>query len=259
MSGTRTLIYPAHGVPDVGRSFRSMFSGLPIGLINAVGEDGTGGAVGFFEDFMVWSGPVAEGAAGGWLLSGPTGTATIVLTDDRQGIGVLTTDATGSAVATLHAAGATTAENFIYSATKRLWCFGRFKLLTVASMELFLGIGTGDTSPTTTGTFPSDGIFFEKATTATDFDFHARKDGTSTEKTSVGVTLTDDTYLTLGFTVDATGNIMPYWNGTALTSKAIAAGTANIPASTDPMQFMIGHLGASMTTTIDWLLCYQER
>ncbi len=261
MTATRgvPLRYPIDGVPDAGRTFRSGFSGLPLQVLNAIGEDGLGGVVGVFEDFFDWIGPVAEGAQAGWLLSGPTGAATIVLTDDRRGIAVLTTDATGSAVATLQAAAALTAENFQYDATKRMWVFARCKLQTVASMEFFFGLGTGDASPTTTGTFPSDGIFFEKASSATDLDFHARKDGTSTERTSIGATLADDTYFVVGFMVDDKGNIMPYLNGTALTSKAIAAGTANIPASGDPMALMIGHLGASLTTTIDWLLAMQER
>ncbi len=259
MSATRTPFrYPIDGVQDTANNFRSGFSGLPGHVLSAVGPDGITGVVGLFEDFFVWTGPVAEGAAGGWLLSGPTGAATIVLSDDRRGIAALTTDATGSAVATLQAAAATTAENFQYDATKRLWVFTRAKLQTVASMEFFFGLGTGDTSPTTTGTFPSDGIFFEKASSATDLDFHARKDGTSTERTSIGVTLADDTYSVLGFMVEA-GSITPYYNGVALTSKAIGAGTANIPASGDPMALMIGHLGASLATTIDWLLAMQER
>lgn len=260
MSATRTPFrYPIDGVQDSSNAFRSMLSGLPGEVVGAIGPDGTSGVVGFFDDFMKWEGPVAEGAAAGWLLSGPTGAATITIPDARDGRIVLTTDATASAVATLNCATALTEERFIYSATKRMWVAARFNLLTVASMEVFFGVGTGDASPTTTGTFPSDGIFFEKAAAATDFDFHARKDGTSTERTAVGATLVDATDLVLGFTVDGGGSITPYVNGRALTAKAIGAGTANIPGAGDPMQPMIGFLGASMTMSIDWLLAMQER
>lgn len=253
------LRYPVSGAPDYTRTHKSQFSGLPIELVGAVGEDGISGVVGIFEDFMKWTGPVAEGAAAGWLLSGPTGAATITLPNVREGAALLTTDATASAVATLHGATTTGQMNFIYNTTKRMWVAARFNLLTVASMEVFFGVGTGDTSPTTSGTFPSDGIFFEKAAAATDFDFHVRKDGTSTEKTAIGATLADATYLTLGFLVDLGGSVTPYWNGRALLSKAIAAGTANLPDAADVMQLMIGFLGASMTMQIDWLLAVQER
>ena len=81
---------------------------------------------------------------------------------------------------------------------------------------------------------------FEKAAAATVLDFHARKDGTSTEKTSASSTLVDDTYTIIGFTVDDLGNIMPYQDGAALTSSAIVAGTANIPSgAADVLQPMI--------------------
>lgn len=260
---SNTLGYPMRvppdGILDAGGTWLHPFSGLPLDIAGRLGADGISGYVGIFHDFHLWEGPVAEGAAGGYLLSGPTGAATIAITDVREGAIVLTTDATASAVATLNFATALTEERFIYSVGKRMWAFARFALQTAAGQEFFFGLGTGDASPTTTGTFPSDGIFFEKASAATDLDFHARKDGTSTERTSIGATLVDATYAIIGFMVDVAGNIMPYLNGTALPTKVIAAGTANIPGSGDPMQLMIGHLAASKTTTVDWIMAFQER
>lgn len=239
------------------------FEGLPAQVLSGLynlpdGESlsGLGGLVHYFNHFLRWEGPVAEGAAGGWTLSGVTGAATITQPSVRNGAIAITADATANCDPTL----ALNGSPFAYSVGKRAWCFARFKMATVASTEFFIGLGTADTEPTVTNTFPADGIFFEKAAAATNLDFHARKDGTSTEKAAaLSTVLADDTYTTVGFTIDKLGNIMPYQNGVALISSFIAAGTANIPsAAADVLQFMVGHRGASQIVTLDWLLLAQE-
>jgi len=75
---------------------------LPIPVVDQIiTEDtphlGTGGLVSYFNHFDEWTGPVVEGTAGGWMLTGTTGTATIVHSDTKVGAIVLTTDNTGSA------------------------------------------------------------------------------------------------------------------------------------------------------------------
>jgi hypothetical protein len=239
------------------------FSRLPLHIVDQIIDEsnphtGGKGLVHYFNHMQSWEGPVAEGAAGGWVLSGTTGAATIVPGDVPAGAIVLTADATASCNPTLQRGSASAGANFLYAVGKRMWCFARLKVGTVASTEFLFGMATPDTAPSTTGTFPSDGIFFEKAAAATKFDFHARKDGTSTEKTAASGTLVDDTYTIIGFLVDDLGNIMPYQDGAALTSSVIIAGTANIPTTGDILQPMIGILGASQTCTIDWLLFAQE-
>jgi len=140
-----------------------------------------------------------------------------------------------------------------------IWCFTRVKLLTVASMEFFFGLATPDTAPCTSDTLPSDGIFFWKASSDTKLSFDVRKDGTSTSKTSIGSTLVDATYFTIGFRVFANGSVVPYFNGTALVASGINAATANLPVAGDVMQLMTGFKGASMTATYDWMLAAQEQ
>lgn len=249
---------------DVSSSSLHPFEGVPLHfmseLVTADNYDlGTGGIVGYCNNFTRWEGPVAEGAGGGWTLSGTTGAATIVLGDVVNGEIILTADATGSCNPTLQLGTATTGANFLYTVGKQIWCFTRVKLLTVASMEFFFGIATPDTSPCTTGTLPSDGIFLTKASSDTNLTLHARKDGTSTTKTLVLPTvLADATYTTIGFRVLPNGAIMPYQNGTAITAKAIAAGAANIPTTGDILQFETGFLGASMSATYDWIMVAQE-
>lgn len=263
MSGTQSAYRYKNNQGDSSKLWKHPFDGLPIAITDQILSPdnefvGNKGLVCEFDHFHRWAGPVAEGAAGGWLLSGTTGAATIVLGDVPAGTIVLTADATANCNPTLARGAASTGANFLYAVGKRMWFFVRFKVGTVGSTEMFMGLATPDTSPSTTGTFPSDGIFFEKAAAATVLDFHARKDGTSTEKTSASGTLVDDTYTTLGFMVDELGNIMPYQNGAALTTKVIVAGTANIPKTGDILQPIIGILGASQTMTLDWVLFAQE-
>jgi len=263
MSGTQSAYRYKNNQGDSSKLWKHPFDGLPIAITDQIlAPDnefvGNKGLVCEFDHFHRWQGPVAEGAAGGWLLSGTTGAATIVLGDVPYGTIVLTADATANCNPTLARGAASTGANFLYAVGKRMWFFVRFKVGTVGSTEMFMGLATPDTSPSTTGTFPSDGIFFEKAAAATVLDFHARKDGTSTEKTSTSGTLVDDTYTTIGFMVDELGNIMPYQNGAARTTKVIVAGTANIPTTGDILQPIIGILGASQTMTLDWVLFAQE-
>lgn len=236
------------------------FVGLPMELVERVGTNGTSGAWRYFNDFHDWIGPVAEGALNGWLLSGATGAATVVMSAARHGEIVLTADATAGATPTLGYGGAAgITANFLNVVGKRMWCFVRLKLATVASTELFLGLGTSDTAPCVTSTFPSDGIFFDKASAATKADFHARKDGTSTEKLLVTTTLVDDTYTTLGFQVNALGNIIPYQDGVSLDTGIITVGTANIPLAGDTMTFMLGILCNALTCTVDWMYIGADR
>ena len=235
------------------------YEGLPIDLVGQIGPNGTTGIASYFNHFFRWEGPVAEGAAGGWTLSGTTGAATVVLSDAREGLITLTADGTGSCNPTLALGSATVGMNFLYAVGKRLWLSARVKLGTVATTEVFLGFGTADTSPCVTGTLPSDGIFFHKASTDTKISFQARQNGTGTDKAAIGATLVDATYTTLGLHVDALGNVHCYQDGAELTASMIAVGNANIPdAGADTMQFMVGILGASMTMGIDWLLIAQE-
>lgn len=239
----------------------SLLDDLPVDLVGQIGVTGLLGVQYYFNHFHMWEGPVAEGTAGGWLLSGVTGAATIVKNAVRGGEIVLTADATGNCDPTLQLGNTTANMPFRYSVGKRLWVAARLKMGTVTSTEAFFGLGTADTEPTVTNTLPADGIFFEKAAAATTWDFHARQDGTSTERTGIGSTLVDDTHSIVGFQVDVQGNILPFHVNvlTGLTASRINVGDANIPdAAGDTLTFMVALRGASQTITLDWLLLAQE-
>src|SRR5215471_5439106 len=158
----------------------AQFTGLPLGIIGQLGPNGLLGIQSYANHFLQWEGPLAEGSAGGWTLSGTTGVASIGISDARNGEIVLTADATASCNPTLALGSAIAGQNIRYVAGKQLWCAGRVKLGTVLTTELFFGFGTADTSPTVTGTYPADGLFFYKASTDPRLSFQARKDGTGT-------------------------------------------------------------------------------
>jgi hypothetical protein len=245
---------------DITGTVTHPFGGLPVEVIGQLGADGATGVQYYFNQMLSWDGPAAEGTSGNWILSGTTGVATITASNVRFGEIILTADSTGSANPTLQFGSIASAAPFLYTVGKRMWCFIRMALGTVATTEVFFGLATPDTSPTVTGTFPSDGIFFHKASTATKLSFAARKDGTSTDKSLVSGTLTDGTYTTIGFRIGLLGNLMPYQDGSVIAAGVIPVGTANIPtAAADVLQPIIGILGASMTMKIDWVLFAQER
>lgn len=250
--------FPTDGNFDSSGTGPHALAGLPIEIVNLIGNDlaSTSGAFCYANHFYSWEGPVTEAAAGGWVLSGPTGAATIAGTAVSTGAIGLITDNTAGGVATLQYGPDTNHMPFAYAVGKRMWCFARLKTTTANAAEMFLGFGTADTSPCTTGTLPADGIFLTKAATDLDFTLHARKDGTSTTKaTATGTTLADDTFVTVGFRVNSRGDVIPYLGAKAVVANIIAVGSANMPtAAADTLAFMVGHLAQNKTTTLDWLV-----
>lgn len=234
------------------------FTGLPSDIVARIGDDTLTRTFVYYNHFHSWEGPLTEASAGGWTLTAGTGAATIAVSTSASGKIVLTLDATGSAAGVLTYAPAATGHSpFTYTKGKRMWCFANIAFGTVATNEFFMGFGTPDAAPCVTDTFPADGIFFEKASTATDLDLHARQDGTSTEKTTcLGTTFTDGGNKTVGFVVDADGSVIPYLGIVPVTANIIPYSSTNLPdAGADVMTFMIGWgKTASMTLTLDWLL-----
>ena len=119
---------------------------------------------------------------GGWTLSGTTGAATVTYGNVPEGTIVLTADATASCNPTLQRGSASAGANFLYSVGKRMWCFARGEGRHGRQHRNVLRPRHPDTSPIHHRHLPERRDLFEKAAAATVLDFHARKDGTSTEK-----------------------------------------------------------------------------
>lgn len=150
---------------------------------------------------------------------------------------------------------------FRYSATKRIWFSCRIALEDVNTGECTVGLVVSGYSPADMATLPTDGIFFTKAVTGTDFTFHVRNGGTSSTIASViGSALVDDTFVELSFVVED-GAISIYVNGTK-NATTIAADDANIPDTTDVLQMLLANATSAAATKymdIDHFLVAEER
>ena len=110
---------------DSGGVWHHPFSHLPLHIVDQIlagstPHTGGKGIVHYFNHMQSWEGPVAEGAAGGWTLSGTTGAATVTYGNVPEGTIVLTADATASCNPTLQRGSASAGANFLYSVGKRL-------------------------------------------------------------------------------------------------------------------------------------------
>lgn len=241
------------------------FDQMPLVLQQLVGDRGIAGYLNYFNHFETWNGPLAEGTLGGWVLSGATGVATVALTLDEVNTGIIALT-TETAVANANAQLQLTSMPISYKVGKRLWCFAKLKLSDVDDELAMFGLMGVDTD--VFSTLPTQGIFFEKDETVTDWDFHVRDGGASTEDTTFsGLTLADDTYHVLGFSVDVVGNVTPYFGTTSSGLKAYTTvarsntqlGTLNTGADIMVPTFAV-QTGASQADNmeVDWLLVCRE-
>jgi len=152
---------------------------------------------------------------------------------------------------------------FRYSTTKALWYTIRFAVQATATGEQLVGLVNTAYSPADPATLPTDGLFFSKATAATDFTFQARKASTSTSIANVlalaGVTLVADTMVELSFRL-IDGAVHVYVNGKRV--GFVVLNDANLPAAATALQ-VVSLVATSAAATkymdIDHLLCSQER
>lgn len=264
MSGSRSP-FTYLGAIDPSTGLSHPFTGLPLEVVGALGDTGVGGVNGYFNHFNSWEGPVADVASpgtAGWIVSGTGNAGSVTVRDSAQhGILRMLTGSTENDVLQMQLAGS----GFRYVAGKRMWVAARFALEDANDGEFAFGLAI-ETDVDVINTLPSDGFFFEKSETATDLDFHCRLNGTSTEKTSIGLTLADATFVIVGFCVDAVGNVIPFAGtslstASVLSSKVVAAGNANICTDEDLTLFAEIQTGAAATryADFDWLLAFQER
>jgi hypothetical protein len=240
-------------------------------LVELIGTNagGTGGYNGYFSHFNAWGGPAGDSTTGvgdGWLVTsvdGGTDSAETVriLDSSTHGILRITTNDADNDNTQIQLRGS----SFKYVAGKRMWFGIRCATADADDAEFAFGLIL-ETDTDMINTLPADGIFWEKAETATVMDFHVRQDGTSTEDTAVNVNsagsseaMADGVFHTYQFYIDETGNIHYYYDG--VKQGTVAAGNANIPDDEDltvAIQIQAG-AAAVETADIDWLYCYQER
>jgi hypothetical protein len=246
------------------------FDGCPVAAMDKIGS--LSGYQYESDDFTSYTGLGTGGIGAGWNVA-DTGTSVVQLEADLAG-GYLQcqTGGTENNSCWLQRActetGATQAGPWYYTVGKRMWCFAKFNLSDADDCEAAFGLMT----PSAVADFETiaeilglaDGIYFEKAETATEFDFHVRKNDVSTESTLVSNTFADGVDQILGFTVDVSGNVKAY-SGTTMANltevASVTAGSATIPNDVS-LALTFGletGAGAAKDLTMDWYLIASDR
>jgi hypothetical protein len=151
---------------------------------------------------------------------------------------------------------------------KRMWYTCNITIPTgdsVADGSILVGLAS-DNWAGSIGTLPTDGLFFRKADTASDFTFEARKNATSTTLSGIlataGVTLTLNVALELSFRIDTDGAVKVFVNGIFVGS--VANNDANIPYTpssgnlTPSFMRAAGAGAVARKLNIDYYLCGEE-
>ena len=125
------------------------------------------------------------------------GDATEALTSQAGGALLITNDAADDDLDFLQLKG----EAFKYVAGKNLFFKAKFKVSDATQSDFVMGLGITDTTPLDT----TDGIFFIKADGAATMDHLIEKNNSATTNSSVA-TISDDTFVTVAFHYDPTGN-----------------------------------------------------
>lgn len=145
----------------------------------------------FFKDFTTTD----DYVAGDWTITN-AGSGTIAIsTGAAGGILVLTGGSADDALIALN----NKIEAFKFVAGKKMYFSARFKLSDVTQSDMVMGLQITDTTPLAV----SDGIFFRKDDGDAFLDFVVCKNSSETQKTAVA-TLTNDTYVKVGFYYDGT-------------------------------------------------------
>ena len=241
------------------------YDNVPLEIIAQIGADGISGQNVYFNDFIEWTGPLLDSAgAGGWKCTSVDGggdAAEVVaplntVTISNGGVLRITSNDADNDNTQIQMLGSP----WKYRVGKRIWFFARVAPEDADDGEIGFGlILTSDVDMV--HTFP-EGLFFEKAETATKMDFHAKKDATDTEKTNVDSSaMTDGVFHVYGFYVDELGNVSVYYDGTEITAAAVATGNGGLVDDQNlTVAFQI-QTGTTAVTSldIDWVLVAQDR
>lgn len=239
--------FPFDQIPlDIAEVFTRGASGVGVGGNIHYGGPGTAGA----------------GTSGGWRLSETSGgsgsTNRCVL--NNLGQLVLRTDDGDNDLENLQQIN----RPFRYSTTRKLACFARLKVSDADDGEAAFGLCIQDDSIIAGVT---DGIHFRKTETGTDFTFVVEKDSTETTQ-ACGLTLADDTFVILGFTIIG-GAIRMYAfadsgdkvndSNPLLFASSTAVAATNAPDDEDILLSFAYQTGAAATKsmTVDWAFCVQ--
>ena len=195
----------------------------------------------YFEDFDYYT-------AADWTVTETQAGATQALTDGDGGLLLLTNTAADNDLVSLQKVG----ESFRFASGKPLFFEARFKVSDATQSDVVIGLQITDTTPLDV----SDGVFFIKADGAATVDFLVEKNNTATTASAIA-TMTNDTYIRLGFYYDGASAVQYFVNGTYTGSSV----TTNLPDDEDMTVTIAIQNGeaAAKTMTVDYVYVAKER
>lgn len=180
-----------------------------------------------FESFTRYIGPTAAGTSNGYTLSG-TGTPAVQFTSslDTGQIRLFSnTGAIGNSAQLEVSPFRVRVQN-----NRLVWLSTRFNITQASTSAVFFGLGTAGTADVFS-TLPTEGYFFFKESTATEWQFHVRNSGTSTQITPLPNVTVANGYRAFGFSSNARNISVFHQNDSSTFSvnPQILSTDANIP------------------------------
>lgn len=238
-----------------------VLNGAPLELVDKIST--LQGYNGYASDFTLWEGPTGDVAApgtGGWFATSVDGAGdgleSIDVRDSQEGgiLRIQSNDADNDSTQIQQ-----NGSVYRYQAAKELWFLTRLALEDANDGEVGFGLVI-ETATDLIGTDPTDGLFFNKTETATDFTFNVRKGDTETNQ-AMGLTLADDTFVILGFHVSNVGRILAYAGTDVNNLTVFNVVNTNAPDTQDLTIAYHVQTGSAATRYIDvdWVITASER
>lgn len=148
----------------------------------------------YFNDFDTYT-------AGDWTITA-TGAGSVALTDVNGGAILITNAAADNDAQFLQKKG----EGFLMQSGKPASFKARFKVSDATQSDFVMGLQVTDTTPLDT----TDGIYFVKADGSSAVSAVCRKDASTGSTSLTALTLTDDTFVVLGWYYDGKSEVVVF-------------------------------------------------
>lgn len=201
----------------------------------------------FFDDFDRF-------VAADWTITtteAGAGSATEALTDVDGGALLITNDAADDDADFFQKVG----ESFKMESGKKAFFKARFKVSDATQSDFVMGLQITDTTPLDA----TDGIYFMKDDGDASLDVYCRKDATtgSTSATAIA-TVSDDTFLSVGWYYDGVNKVYYYVND--VLKGSLDGSSTYLPDTELTISFgIVNGEAVAKTMTVDYILAAKER
>lgn len=198
----------------------------------------------YFEDFDTYT-------AAQWTVTETQAGATQALTNGDGGLLLLTNSAADNDLNALQKVG----ESFLMEAGKKAFFKARFKVSDATQSDVVIGLQVTDATPLDV----TDGIYFIKDDDAATVSIICRKNATTgSNRVNNIATLSNDTFVTLGWYYDGESRLEYSVNGTVVGS--MSASSDYLPDTSLTVSFAIQNGEAvAKTMTVDYVFAAKER